>query len=137
MTFIAEIHRRMFGDVWRWAGKPRVREANIGIDPHRIATETKVVLDDARYWHAHDTYDATERAVRLHHRLVSVHPFRNGNGRHARFVADMYLHSIGRPRLSWGGNLLAADTDVRHAYLDALRTADGGEIDALVEFARS
>jgi Fic-DOC domain mobile mystery protein B len=137
VSLSTEVHRQMFGEVWRWAGMQRVREANIGVDPASIPTETKVLLDDTQYWHAHETYDAIGRAVRLHHRLVSVHPFRNGNGRHARFMADLYLHSIGLERLTWGGNRLTADGEPRRAYLQALRLADSGEVDSLIEFARS
>ena len=137
VTVAYEIHRRMFGDVWRWAGKQRPREANVGIDPIEIPTATRSLLDDAMYWHDHDVYDAIERAVRLHHRLVSVHPFRNGNGRHARFMADLYLHTIERPRLSWGGEQLETDTDTRRQYISALRAADGGDITVLLDFARS
>ncbi len=135
VTFAASVHRRMFADVWRWAGKPRLRETNIGVAPSTIAEETKILLDDTKYWHMHETFEAVERAVRLHHRLVSVHPFRNGNGRHARFMADLYLHSIGLARLSWGDSGLVADDHVRARYIDALRQADRGEIAALIEFA--
>ena len=113
------------------------RETNIGIDPVQIRAATKVLLDDASYRDTHETFPATERAVRLDHRLVSVHLFRNGNGRHARFMADLYLRSIGLPRLTWGGRRLDTDGEGRKAYLDALRVADRGEIDDLVEFARS
>jgi len=137
VSFSTAVHRRMFGDVWRWAGKQRLRETNIGVDPILIPTETRVLLDDVQYWHEHETYEAIECAVRLHHRLVSVHPFRNGNGRHARFMADLYLHSIGLPRLNWGGSHLTTDDDARHAYLDALRAADAGELHALIGFASS
>jgi Fic-DOC domain mobile mystery protein B len=137
VSFANRIHRRMFGDVWRWAGKRRTRETNIGVEPTQIVTETKLVLDDGAYWHVHETYAASERAVRIHHRLVSVHPYRNGNGRHARFLADLYLHSIGEPRLTWGGRNLVADSEIREAYTTALRAADRGEIDQLVAFAKS
>ncbi|MCU1427963.1 MAG: fic, partial [Actinomycetia bacterium] len=102
VTFAVGLHRRMFGEVWRWAGQQRPRETNIGVEPSRITTEMKVLLDDAMFWHGHDTFSASERAVRMHHRLVSVHPFRNGNGRHSRFLADLYLHEIGAKQLSWG-----------------------------------
>jgi fido (protein-threonine AMPylation protein) len=109
------------------------------LDEHRRRSvdDRRRNQDPARrqYWHMHETFEAVERAVRLHHRLVSVHPFRNGNGRHARFMADLYLHSIGLARLSWGGSGLVADDHVRARYIDALRQADGGEIAALIEFA--
>jgi Fic-DOC domain mobile mystery protein B len=136
-NFAREVHRRMFGDVWRWAGQQRLRETNIGIEPTQISVAMKMLFDDARHWHDHDVYDAIERAVRIHHRLVSVHPFRNGNGRHARFVADLYLYRIKLPRLSWGGERIDTDTETRNAYISALRAADGGDIAALLDFARA
>jgi len=138
VSFVFDLHRRMFGNVWRWAGKQRQRQSNIGVEPYTVVTETKSLLDDSAYWHAHATYDPVELAVRTHHRLVSVHPFRNGNGRHARFMADLYLHAAGRPRLSWGsGKSLDTDNDNRNAYINALRTADADDIQPLVEFALS
>jgi Fic-DOC domain mobile mystery protein B len=135
VTFARDVHRRMFGDVWSWAGKHRLRETNVGIEPTQIPAATKSLLDDAAYWHDHLVYDATERAVRLHHRLVQVHPFRNGNGRHARFMADLYLHTQRRPRLTWGGAPLDFDNETRTKYIAALRAADSGEIAALLDFA--
>jgi Fic-DOC domain mobile mystery protein B len=138
VAFAREVHRRMFGDVWRWAGQNRTRVTNIGIEPYRITTEVKALLDDARYWHEHETYEIAERAVRLHHRLVSVHPFRNGNGRHSRFMADYYLQVSDHPRLAWGGGKnLVIDSAARSAYIDALREADRGDVQPLLTFALS
>jgi fido (protein-threonine AMPylation protein) len=97
----------------------------------------QLVFGDALYWHEHETYGPTERAVRIHHRLVSVHPYRNGNGRHARFVADLYLHHIELPRLSWGGADLVNESGTREKYLASLRAADRGDIDPLLTFALS
>ena len=135
--FASAVHRRMFGDVWRWAGQTRTRVTNIGVEPFRIVNDTALLFDDAKFWHEHGTYDAPETAVRVHHRLVHVHPYRNGNGRHARFMADLYLHLVQQPRLPWGGGRLDEDGDVRRAYLAALRTADRGDLGPLVAFARS
>lgn len=138
IQFSDRLHRQMFGDVWRWAGTHRRRETNIGIDPVEIVTEMKKLFDDASYWHAHETYEVRERAVRLHHRLVWIHPYPNGNGRHTRLLADVYLRSSGRNRLTWGrGGDLLNDTDVRRRYLAALRAADAGDLGELVEFAQS
>ena len=138
VSFTIELHRRMFGDVWRWAGQQRPRETGIGVEPSRIMTDVRVLLDDAIFWHQHDTYPATERAVRVHHRLVSVHPFRNGNGRHSRFLADVYLHQIGAEQLTWGaGKDLVIDGDARKLYIASLRIADGGDIGPLHRFALS
>lgn len=125
----------MFCDVWTWAGQQRKRETNIGVDPAQIAERVKVVLDDAAYWHAHGTYPAEEAAVRLHHRLVAIHPFPNGNGRCTRLIADLYLRSVGADRLGWGGSDLATEGDLRSDYLEALRAADAGDYEPLLLFA--
>jgi len=134
-AFANDLHRRMFGDVWRWAGARRLRETNIGVDPHEIPVAMIELFDDARSWNEHGTFPPPERAVRLHHRLVSIHPYRNGNGRHSRLMADAYLQSIEKARLSWGGRDLADDRGLRGEYLAALRQADGGNIEPLLVFA--
>jgi Fic-DOC domain mobile mystery protein B len=136
-AFSRDLHRRMFDDVWRWAGTSRLRETTPGVDPVQISTEVRVLLGDARYWHENSTYPVVERAVRLHHRLVWIHPFRNGNGRHSRLMADAYLSSVGEPRLPWGGSELFGDDEFRRTYISALRAADRGDYEALVEFATS
>jgi Fic-DOC domain mobile mystery protein B len=136
--FVFSLHGRMFADVWRWAGSQRRREANIGVEPVQIASQTKQTLDDAIHWHDNDVFEVDERAVRIHHRLVAVHPFTNGNGRCTRLVADLYLTAIGRPIFTWGSaGRLDGDSDARQRYLVALRAADAGDYEPLVAFARS
>ena len=137
VIFLFELHRRMFSDVWRWAGTQRRREANIGVAPHLIATEARLALDDARFWHEHGTFPVEERAARLHFRLVSVHPFPNGNGRCARLLAALYLEACGEPRFSWGRADLDVTRDTRQRYLDSLVAAHGGDLAPLIAFARS
>lgn len=133
-TTLDAIHRRMFGNVWKWAGKRRTRDTNIGADPAEIVMRLKDVLDDARYWHDHNTFDRIETAVRVHHRIVQVHPYVNGNGRHARFVADLYLHVNGRDTLPWRPD--ESDTSASRAtYISALQLADGGDYAALIAYA--
>ena len=137
IEFCDRVHRRMFADVWRWAGQRRTRMTNIGVDPPQITTQMKLLLDDARYWHDHAIYEPSERAVRLHHRLVSVHPYRNGNGRQARFIADLYLHVIAEPRLTWGASRhLDLESSTRRDYIVALQAADRGDYELLLDFAR-
>ena len=136
-SFLVELHKRMFEDVWKWAGTQRRRGTNIGVDPPQITTQTKQTLDDAVWWHENETFTADERAARIHCRLVSVHPFPNGNGRCTRLVADLYLLSMELPAFTWGaGGRLDEDGDARRAYLDALSTADGGDYAPLIAFAR-
>ena len=137
IAYADRVHQRMFADAWKWAGQHRTRMTNIGVEPHQITTQMKLLFDDARYWHDHSTYEPAERAVRLHHRLVSIHPYRNGNGRHARFMADLYLHLNRLPRLTWGtGQNIEIDGTARRSYINALQAADRGDIEALLDFAR-
>jgi Fic-DOC domain mobile mystery protein B len=140
-AFVFELHRQMFSDVWTWAGSKRRRETNIGVSPAEIPMALQQALDDARYWHEHDTYPVDHRAARIHHRLVVVHPFPNGNGRCTRLIADLYLQSVGSPPFSWASGRLDGDPEaqrnVRRAYVAALEAAPADDCDALVAFARS
>jgi Fic-DOC domain mobile mystery protein B len=131
------LHRRMFADVWRWAGQPRGSEKNIGVAPHLIEVQLHQLLGDARYWVEHGTYAADEIAVRFHHRLVAIHPFANGNGRHARLAADLLVSRLGRPVFTWGGANLAQPAQIRRDYVRALKAADGADIGPLLAFARA
>lgn len=136
-AFVRELHRRMFNDVWAWAGKYRLSERNIGIDPHLIVVEVRYLLDDARHWIENRTFPPDEIAVRMHHRLVFVHPFANGNGRHARLMADILAERLGSQRFTWGSADLAPTGETRRRYIAALRAADAHEIAPLLQFARS
>lgn len=135
--FLTNLHKRMFGRVWRWAGQFRQSEKNIGIDPYRIATELRLLRDDCRYWIEHETFPPDEIAARFHHRLVYIHPFPNGNGRHARLSTDLLLVSLGRHRFSWGQVNLVDASETRQRYISALRAADHHDIGLLLEFVRS
>lgn len=135
--FLTGLHKRMFGRVWRWAGKFRHTERNVGVDPYRIAIDLRQLLDDCRYWIEHGTYPPDEIGARFHHRLVSIHPFPNGNGRHARLATDLLLVALGQPRFSWGRTSLVNPGETRRGYVAALRAADGRDIGPLLEFVRS
>jgi Fic-DOC domain mobile mystery protein B len=135
--YLRGLHKTMFDEVWRWAGHYRKREANIGIEPARIPTELRSITDDARSWIEHETYGPDELCVRFHHRLVAIHPFPNGNGRHGRIAADYLITALGHDRFSWGAGLDVTTDELRARYLKALHLADGHEIQALVAFARS
>lgn len=135
--FLTALHKRMFGRVWRWAGKFRRTERNVGVDPLRIATDLRQLLDDSRYWIEHATYPPDEICARFHHRLVAIHPFPNGNGRHARLATDLLLVELGQSRFSWGRTNLVSPGETRQAYVTALRAADGRNIQLLLAFVRS
>jgi Fic-DOC domain mobile mystery protein B len=135
--FVYELHRRMFDSVWAWAGKVRLTDKNIGVDKHTVRMEVRKLIEDARYWRENLVYEPDELAVRFHHRLVSIHPFPNGNGRHARLMADLLVRQLGADAFSWGGASLTNTSDLRTAYIGALRKADEGNVGPLLEFARS
>ena len=136
-SFLTSLHGRMFGDVWRWAGRFRTSERNLGLPHYQIPMAVRELLADADAWVQHESYPPDELAVRLHHRLVAIHPFPNGNGRHARLMADLLVMQLGRERFTWGSAHLVVAGDVRKRYIDALRAADNHDIDPLLTFARS
>jgi len=135
-AFVLELHKRLFGSVWKWAGTFRRTEKNIGVDPIQVAIQLRQLLDDAKYWVEHGTYSPKELAARFHHKLVFIHPFPNGNGRHARIMADAVLTKIlNESAIDWaGGYRLEAMNERRDQYIAALRAADGHDMSALLEF---
>jgi Fic-DOC domain mobile mystery protein B len=135
--FLRDLHKRMLGDVWSWAGAYRTTERNIGIPAWKIPAELRILLDDARLWVERSVFDPDELAVRFHHRLVAIHPFPNGNGRHARLAADLLVIRLGGNRFTWGSASLMKTGEMRMRYVAALRQADGHDITALLAFARS
>jgi Fic-DOC domain mobile mystery protein B len=135
--FAKSLHRRMFGEVWNGAGRYRRSERNIGIDAYRLPTDTPMMFEDVRFWVEHRTYPPDEIAVRLHHRLVAIHPFPNGNGRHARLMADLLIEHLGGTCFSWGGGKIMGVSQLRERYVAALRSADAHDIGPLLAFARS
>jgi Fic-DOC domain mobile mystery protein B len=135
--FLDNLHKRMFGRVWRWAGKHRQSNKTIGIDAYRIPTELRQRLDDCQHWIDNSTYEPDEIAARFHHRLVLIHPYPNGNGRHARLATDLLLVSLGRPRFTWGRVNLVDASKTRTTYIEALRAADNHDIGPLLEFVRT
>jgi Fic-DOC domain mobile mystery protein B len=135
--FLKILHKRMFGRVWRLAGQLRQTERNIGVKAYRIQTDLGQLLDDCRYWIEHYTYPQDETAARFHHRLVLVHPFPNGNGRHARLTTDLLLTRLGHRHFSWGQDNLASPGETRQRYVAALHAADNHDIQPLLRFVRS
>ncbi|HYL14863.1 MAG TPA: mobile mystery protein B [Terriglobales bacterium] len=134
--FVHELHRRMLGDVWRWAGKFRTSERNLGIAFYEIPVALRQLLDDTKAWIEYKAYPPDEIAARFHHRLVQIHPFPNGNGRHARLMADLLVMRLGGERFSWGSANLQDASAVRQRYIAALQAADDHDIGPLLAFAR-
>ena len=135
--FVKDLHRQMLGDVWRWAGRLRTSERNIGIACWQIPVALRQLLDDTKAWIEYNTYSPDEIAVRFHHRLVQIHPFPNGNGRHSRLMADLLAMRLGRERFSWGRESLRDAGAMRQRYIAALQAADNHNIDPLLAFARA
>ncbi len=136
--FIRMVHKRMYADVWAWAGEFRKSNKNIGVNKWQIPTELRHLLDDSQHWHENNTYPPDEIAVRFKHRIVSIHCFPNGNGRHSRLMADIIIEKIyEQPVFTWGGANLSSEGDARAAYLNAVKAADQGDYSLLLAFARS
>ena len=127
----------MFDQTWKWAGQYRKTEKNIGVPFQEIRERIATVLGDVCYWIDHQTYPPDELAIRFHHRLVLIHAFPNGNGRHARMIADLLVMSLGGAAFTWGAVNLTAKGQARASYLETLRIADDGDIGPLLKFARS
>ena len=134
--FVRTLHKKLFGKVWKWAGVFRKVEKNIGVDPIQISIQLRQLLDDTRYRIENDTYPPKELVARFHHKLVFIHPFPNGNGRHSRIMADAVLTKLmGESAIDWaGGYNLDKMNDRRDQYIAALRAADGHEFDKLFHF---
>ncbi|MBL6716924.1 MAG: mobile mystery protein B [Pseudomonadales bacterium] len=137
IDFLNALHKRMFGNVWKWAGKFRISGKNIGVDAYKIPTELQELINNTAYWIEHEIYPPDEIAARFHHRLVFIHPYPNGNGRHARMAADLLLRSMGQEPFTWGSENLIKPSDTRAEYIAALRAADGHGYDQLFRFVRS
>ncbi|MGE0568451.1 MAG: mobile mystery protein B [Bacteroidia bacterium] len=135
--FVKELHKRMFGNIWSWAGNFRKTEKNIGIKFHLIGTELKQLNDDCIFWIKNQTYTDDEIAIRYKHRIVQIHCFPNGNGRHSRLMADvMRRHIFRKPAFEWGNGInYERPEDQRKSYLKAIREADKGKIKPLINFA--
>jgi len=136
--FVKKLHERMYGNVWKWAGKFRKTNKNIGVDRWLISLALKQLLDDALYWIENGSYSHDEIAIRFKHRLVSIHCFPNGNGRHSRLFADLIIEKLfNKPVFSWGSADLIHAGNARERYIMAIKQADAGNIIPLLQFARS
>jgi Fic-DOC domain mobile mystery protein B len=137
--FVKLVHRKMFGEVWAWAGEFRKSNKNIGVSWHDIPTALRTLLADCSYWIEHDTWPADEIALRFKHRIVQIHCFPNGNGRHSRLMGDILIEQVfNLPVFNWGGRGdLAAASAARVNYIEAIKAADRGEMSLLFTFSRS
>ncbi|WP_149242223.1 mobile mystery protein B [Dyadobacter sp. 32] len=135
--FVKELHARMLSGVWQWAGTFRNSNKNLGVDKYQIGLDLRMLLDDCKFWIDNNTFPSDEIAVRFKHRIVSIHCFANGNGRHSRLIADVIVEKIfGREVFTWGSQNLVPTSEFRSIYLSALREADRGNYAPLIIFAR-
>jgi Fic-DOC domain mobile mystery protein B len=136
-SWLRRLHREMFGQSWRWAGQYRSSDKSIGADWRQIRMQVPALLADIAYQVEHQVDPVDKITIRFHHRLVSIHPFPNGNGRHARLIADVLIELLGAPRFSWGGSRSLVNVSaLRERYITALQQADRGDLSALLAFAR-
>jgi len=135
--FLLRVHKIMFSEVWDWAGTKRKSNKNIGVDKYQISIELKNLLDDCKYLIENNTYKPDEIVIRFSHRLVKIHVFPNGNGRHSRLIADIMISNIfNKPIFTWGKSDLSKNNTVRNEYLEAIYSADKGDIQPLIKFSR-
>ena len=136
--FICDVHKRMLNQVWKWAGTFRYTQKNIGVDYWMVSQELNMLLSDAALWFQNEVFPPDELAIRFKHRIVSIHCFSNGNGRHSRLMADIIVEKLfGLEPFSWGERSSSREGDTRADYLKALKEADNGSVDRLIKFARS
>lgn len=134
--WLLKLHQEMFGDVWDWAGKFRQAELSIGIKAYQVPTALKELANDIAFWDEHKTFDIYETAARIHHRAVQIHPYKNGNGRYSRMLANIYLRQNGSMPVKWQEDLLSKENLKRNEYIQALKAADDGDYLNLVEMHR-
>ena len=137
LTTLRKLHEKMFDSAWNWAGQFRRVDTNIGVAWEQIPVRLEQLCGNTRYQVAHQAFDWPELAARFHHELVLIHPFPNGNGRHARLAADLLLLRNGQSRFTWGSQSLTENSFMRREYIAALREADQGNIERLLAFVRS
>ena len=135
LPWLLQLHKEMLGDVWRWAGKVRTIETNLGVPPQEIEIALVSLLDDLVYWDGHDT-DLIEQAAMLHHRAVQIHPFKNGNGRWARLLANIWLKLHDHQPTAWPEATIGTTSVIRDEYLVAIKAADVGDYAPLIMLQR-
>lgn len=136
--FMPALHKKMFSKVWKWAGTYRKTNKNIGVNWPYIPIELRNLMLDLDYWVKNKSFEPMEIGVRFHHRLVWIHPFPNGNGRHARLITDLIItRYFGAKPFTWGSNLALETAELRKTYIDALKAADNRDFSTLEKFVYS
>lgn len=136
LTWLHQVHEEMYGQVWSWAGAPRQVETNIGVLPIHIQTSLQQLLGNLQFWRDQKTMDPIEMAARLHHGLVQIHPYPNGNGRWARLIANIFLKKMKQTLVFWPEDDVRGETSFRNDYMDSLKRADAGDFSRLIALHR-
>lgn len=134
IDFMKSLHKKMFDLTWIWAGQFRTYQTNIGCPFYEIPQNLKILCDNVQFWISNHSFDIIEIAIRFHHKLVYIHPFPNGNGRHSRLMTDALLFSLNFPRFSWGKGQFHTREEMRETYISALKKADQEDYSFLIEF---
>jgi len=135
--FICKLHEKLFGDVWKWAGKYRTAEVNISkYRYYDVAPQLKNLFEDAKLWIQHGKMSWEEISEEMHKRLVTIHPFTNGNGQTTRIYVEYVQkrNNQGIPR--WMASMSHSPAKRRDKYIQALRSADKGDFGPLIEFMK-
>ena len=89
-SFWLRLHKKLFGNVWNWAGE--IRSHDLGnadfLYPEKVRPALMQLIGDAEYWFKNDTYPKKETIARIHEKLLTIHPFANGNGRWSRILTE-------------------------------------------------
>ena len=140
-SFIRNLHKKMYEDVWKWAGAYRRSEKSIGIDASQIAIQLHSLIKDTQTWVEFSSYPWSEILARFHHRLVFIHPFANGNGRYARLHTELLARQYDQEIPTWGAQSFHGDlnenSNIRSKYITALKSADQKDIQPLILFLYS
>ena len=136
--FIKNLHKRMFGNVWKWAGTFRQSNKNIGGPWYQVPMSLRDLCEDTTLWIELQEESPDIIAIRFHHRLVSIHAFPNGNGRHAREMTNLLLkYKLKQPELTWGSKNLSEAGNIRKQYIESLHAADNGDYNPLLAFVHT
>lgn len=130
-SWLLRLHQEMYGDVWTWAGQLRQEDLNLGVTWSQVSEQVFALIEDLHCW-GKSGMPLLEQAVQLHYRAVWIHPFKNGNGRWARLLANIWLKRHKGPLVLWPEETIAHESVVRNDYLQALKSADGGDFGPLL-----
>jgi Fic-DOC domain mobile mystery protein B len=137
IEFLCKLHEKLFGEVWKWAGKFRTVEVNISkYRHHDVRPQLHNFFEDIKLWISGGKMSWDEISAEMHHRLVTIHPFPNGNGRTTRIFTEYVQKRNQQQVTSWGSTRKIDQKKRRDDYIKALRLADIGDFRALIDFMK-